>query len=143
MQQSEPGTLGASTDSLQSMFEPDVLLPAQFFDGRKYRVFNGERKLMAALLVDGVEAYVSTSLREEEEFPEIPEEDTGSYEKDARFWVHTRDRNYVFSFDNVCESLGLDPDYVRRGLQSYVGVQRTKRREGLSFGWKKIRRPRK
>jgi hypothetical protein len=25
--------------------------------------------------------------------------------------------NWIFSFDNLCELLGLDPEYVRRGLR--------------------------
>jgi hypothetical protein len=29
--------------------------------------------------------------------------------------------DWIFSFDNVCELLGLDPEYVRRGLRETLG----------------------
>jgi hypothetical protein len=34
----------------------------------------------------------------------------------AKNWIFAEDRNWVFSFENICETMGLDPDYVRGGL---------------------------
>ena len=31
-------------------------------------------------------------------------------------WVASDDRNSPFAFENICERLGLDPGYIRRGL---------------------------
>lgn len=31
-------------------------------------------------------------------------------------WILDDDKFYLFSFDNICEGLALDPNYVRRGL---------------------------
>ena len=36
--------------------------------------------------------------------------------------------NWIFSFINICELLGLDPDYIRRGLHE-PDADRTKQRE--------------
>ena len=33
---------------------------------------------------------------------------------DARAWVKSRDRTWSFSFERVCEHLGLDPATIRR-----------------------------
>lgn len=72
----------------------------------------GERELMTALLCDGIEAYMSSVSGQ------------GSMcareRSDAMHWVNTRNYSYVFSFDVVCESLGLDPEYVRQGIYSYA-----------------------
>jgi hypothetical protein len=35
---------------------------------------------------------------------------------EAHQWVMDRSKEYVFSFDNVCEALGIQPDYLRYGL---------------------------
>ena len=34
----------------------------------------------------------------------------------AEEWILDKDRSHLFSFDNVCEILGLDPEYMRAGL---------------------------
>jgi hypothetical protein len=37
-------------------------------------------------------------------------------ETEAWFW--SQDHMYLFSFESICGHLQLDPDYIRRGLQS-------------------------
>ncbi len=32
-------------------------------------------------------------------------------------WVASRDTDWPFSFENICTTLQIDPDYVRRGLK--------------------------
>lgn len=34
----------------------------------------------------------------------------------ARVWLESRDRTLPFTFEYVCEVLGLESDYIRRGL---------------------------
>lgn len=67
-----------------------------------------ERALLGALLFDGVQAYlnyhVDDGLAAREECIE------------ALSWVHSEERDYVFSFINVCQAIGIDPDYLRLGL---------------------------
>jgi hypothetical protein len=31
-------------------------------------------------------------------------------------WILDRDCDWPFSFENICNTLNLDPDYIRRGL---------------------------
>lgn len=38
---------------------------------------------------------------------------------DAEEWIVNEDRNYPFSFENVCEALGYDPAYMRQGLMRW------------------------
>jgi hypothetical protein len=61
----------------------------------------GTKALMLALLQDGVRAYLSRNSRDRFE---------------AEAWMLSR-RRTVFSFDVVCETLGLEPSWVRAVLK--------------------------
>jgi hypothetical protein len=38
---------------------------------------------------------------------------------EAEHWImHSKD-HWIFSFENVCDLLGLDPEYLRRGLSDW------------------------
>jgi hypothetical protein len=81
---------------------PDVMMPEQYLDrivGHASDV--PERRLMLAVLLDAV-----AQLRR----PNTP----GGAE--AEHWVQSDDVEDLFSFRNVCEALGIDPDYLARGL---------------------------
>lgn len=135
------GLAAEFADNRGSVFEPDAVLPSQFFGVDEGGMRGGERKLMAALLSDGIEAYMS--LLSEASIAAASGESAkeSDVQREAREWVETVDNTYIFSFDLVCESLGIDPGYLRLGLQRYAesiqcgnpGVQR----------WRRIRRPRK
>lgn len=125
-----------ASEGLGGIFEPDVIIPEEFIGtGKELR--GGERRLMAAILSDGIESYIA----------HVATARPGRDEQvnDAWEWVHTKDYSYVFSFDNVCECLGIDPDYLRLGLVRYINAIREKRAQGDNPNkvWKKIRRPRK
>ena len=126
-------------DSASSVFEPDVMLPSQLLMPDEEGLTGGERRLMAALLSDGIEAYINQAMAVLE----------GNLKKarakaDACEWVEESDQTYVFSFDNVCECLGINPEYLRLGLHRYLDTVREVRSTGSTNGaWKKIRRPRK
>ena len=34
-------------------------------------------------------------------------------------WITLEDKKSAFSFDNVCEMLEFDPEYMRRGLRNW------------------------
>jgi hypothetical protein len=98
---------------------------------------SGERKLMAALLSDGIEDYINLHM--------------GSKTFDIRTsdikgWVESRDEDYVFSFDSVCCSLGINPEYLRLGLERYIGTGESPNRSEINLQrktWKRVRRPRR
>jgi hypothetical protein len=83
-----------------------------------------ERALMAALLFDAVQAYICYIMLD-------PEKQTKSRYKEAFHWVHSIGSEYVFSFESVCEGLGIEPDFLRLGLINVI-----KSRED----WKRARR---
>jgi hypothetical protein len=36
--------------------------------------------------------------------------------QEAEDWILNKNTDWLFSFENICENLQLNPDYIRRGL---------------------------
>jgi hypothetical protein len=66
-----------------------------------------ERALMRAVLEDAISC-LSGELGPSGERPKLAAE--------ARAWVATSDLRWLYSFENICDTLGLDADRVRRHL---------------------------
>jgi hypothetical protein len=93
------------------LLEPDTLLASQYFDRvRRRAVFDGERRLMVAVLEDGVATYLKHAGAEEPQARELFQ--------DAEAWVESDDAGWLYSFANVCAMLDLDAGYLRRGLRA-------------------------
>ncbi len=96
-------------DFLARILEPDVFLPSQFYGtGGLSRQLDGEKRLVIAILKDAVECLNkhrgarSTSGR--------------SLYQNALEWVQDKSTDWLFSFNNICELLGFDPEYLRQAL---------------------------
>ncbi|NBW41273.1 hypothetical protein EBR25_09795 [bacterium] len=83
-----------------------------------------ERTLMSAILFDGIQAYMNFICAD-------TDRDQKKYEEAVR-WVSREDHEYIFSFNNVCEGLGINAEYLRTGLTNAASSQ--------SFEWKRVRR---
>jgi len=99
-------------DRFVNLFEPDTLLPAQFFaafsrEGGLVR----ERRLMLAVLQDAVECYQKYALARDPKGRLLFE--------GAEEWIESGEREWPFSYENICEILGLNPGYIRRGLSKW------------------------
>jgi hypothetical protein len=97
-------------EKLPGLFEPDTLLPIQYFEAmRRKHLLEGEKRLILSVLEDAVECYMkcidSATNKGQRLF------------RDADDWINLEDKHWVFSFDNVCEMLDIEPGYLRRGLQ--------------------------
>ena len=104
---------GLSMDErVTSLFQPDTLLPDQYLDTFRRKLhLEPEKKLMLAILEDAVACFQKYLLARDSK---------GKAQfHDTEAWVFQRDDSGVFSFDIVCETLGLDPDYLRRGLAQW------------------------
>jgi hypothetical protein len=92
-----------------AMFQPDTLLPSQFFAAlRQKGLVEGEKRLMAAVLADAVECYMKQLDSLEPRGRQLFE--------DAEAWIFTENKAWFFSFDTICEILNLDPAYIRQGI---------------------------
>ena len=91
------------------IFQPDILIDAQFQSTQRRRFhLDPERVLMLAVLQDAVlcfQEHVMARCKRKQ-----------SLHRDAEEWISNSDRSYLYSFDNVCETLGLDAGYMRAGL---------------------------
>jgi hypothetical protein len=99
-------------EKLPGLFEPDTLLPIQYFEAmRRKHLLEGEKRLILSVLEDAVECFMkcidSTTNKGQRLF------------RDADDWINLEDKHWVFSFDNVCEMLDIEPEYLRRGLQRW------------------------
>jgi hypothetical protein len=104
----------AVNQDLSFLFEPDVLASNQFHAVLKTsHMPDPERRLMVAILEDAVSCLSKDprgSLHQKKKAFE-----------EAHSWVNANDTDgWVFSFTNVCETLGFDPSYLRRGLNRWT-----------------------
>jgi len=99
-------------EKLPGLFEPDTLLPIQYFEAmRRKHLLEGEKRLVLSVLEDAVECFMkcidSSTNKGQRLF------------RDAEEWISLEDKKWVFSFDNVCEMLDVNPEYLRRGLREW------------------------
>ena len=99
-------------ENLPSLFEPDTLLPIQYFETiRRKHLLEGEKRLVLSVLKDAIDCFMkcidSSTRRGQRLF------------RDAEQWIIIKDKKSAFSFDNVCEMLEFDPEYMRRGLRNW------------------------
>jgi len=104
------------TDGGAGVFQPDFLLPLQFFTGTRGKgCAEGERRLMFAILEDAVDCF--------QKYLGTKESRGRLLCSDAEEWLMSDDRSWLFSFVNVCEVLGLQPDFIRQGLLDWKTKQ--------------------
>jgi hypothetical protein len=99
-------------ERLAGLFQPDTLLPSQFFDRvRRRSEHDAERRLMIAVLEDAVDVYRK----------QVGAKDPHAQQlfREAEDWIEDPDRTWLFSFQNICDVLDIDADYLRRGLHAW------------------------
>ncbi|HKY09583.1 MAG TPA: hypothetical protein VJQ55_15135 [Candidatus Binatia bacterium] len=96
-------------DFLARILEPDIFLPSQFYGSTGLsRKLEGEKRLMIAVLKDAVECL------DKYRGARSPI-GQGQY-LSAIEWVEDTDTEWLFSFTNICDLLGFDPEYLREVL---------------------------
>jgi hypothetical protein len=105
------------------LFQPDILLPAQFFSTlRRKGAQEPERRLVIAILEDAVDCFRKHLFARDHK--------SGQLFGDAESWILSEDRDWPFSFENICELLDLNPEYLRRGLLTWKENQLAERGRG-------------
>ena len=96
-------------ETTAALFQLDTLLPVQYFETFRRSVpIEPEKKLMLAVLADALacfQKYLSARKRKGE-----------NLFRDADEWIFGDNDDHLFSFENICEVIGLDSQYVRRLL---------------------------
>jgi hypothetical protein len=111
-------------EGLASPFQPDVVASAGYFEIYERKPgLEPERKLMFAVLQDAITCFQSfvcaTDKGRKKQFLKAEE------------WLNENESDWIFSFENICETLGLDPQYLLQGLLSWKAKRLTERTGAL------------
>ncbi len=95
-----------------SLFQPDTLLPEQYLDTFRRKLhLEPEKKLMLAILEDAIACF--------QKYVFARDGKGKALFREAEMWLEDKEGSGVFSFDSICELLGFDPEYLRRGLRQW------------------------
>jgi hypothetical protein len=121
-------------ERIGSLFHPDSLLPFHYFETlRRKTLLEPEKRLMLAILEDAIYCFQDNLLTQNVRNRRLFEE--------AEEWIVEADGDWVFSFENVCDALGLNPPYVRQGLLRWMKNKLPQHGKGIvARGRKKIPR---
>jgi hypothetical protein len=107
-------------DTFTHLLQPDTILPVQYFAGlRRKGSSEPERRLVIAVLEDAVECF-QKHLFATHRKPRV-------LFSDAEEWFESTDRSWPYSFENVCELLQINADYMRAGLAAWKHQQLQRR----------------
>ena len=99
-------------ERVTSLFQPDTLLPEQYLDTFRRKLhLEPEKKLMLAILEDAIACFQKYLFARDGKGKTLFRE--------AETWVEEKGGESVFAFDSVCETLGFDPAYLRRGVREW------------------------
>jgi hypothetical protein len=99
-------------DYSASRFEAEPILPSQFFEGRtKHEALEPEKRLMLAVLTDAVRCYqVGCDAQRTSRIRAF---------REAEEWLFSAKCYGPFSFENVCHTLDITPEYLRKMLRKW------------------------
>jgi hypothetical protein len=115
--QEEKVDLGPRIDEMPVVrFEADILAAQDFDRIYRSRPRSPERDLMLAILEEALNDYQRC-------FRARDHKGRKRF-ADARAWIMNTDSEWIFSFINCCEVLGIEPDYLRQGLRLWRQTRR-------------------
>lgn len=117
-------------EGILSLFAPDTVVPEQYFDTlRRGQHLAPEKTLVLAILQDAIDSFQKY----------VSAEDRVGRERflEAEQWIMAKEDDWIFSFDNVCALLELDPEYLRRGLRQWRGQALEPHQRQRRRGWRR------
>jgi hypothetical protein len=102
----------ASDNAVERFVGLNQILPSQYYDVSGGHRLTGEQRLMLAMLADAINVYqqgvLSRNTRKRLLFI------------DAERWITASAKcRYAFSFDTVCDALGINPSSLRRRMMAW------------------------
>ncbi|HWO42466.1 MAG TPA: hypothetical protein VNO43_11750 [Candidatus Eisenbacteria bacterium] len=98
-----------SDEGAIGLFEDDTTIGQEYDKVFRDRRLTPEEELIAAVLDEAIADFQryrgGASRRSRKRFAEVER------------WIFTDDTEWIFSFVNCCEILGIKPDYLRQGLR--------------------------
>jgi hypothetical protein len=99
-------------EKIASLYQPDTTLASQYFDSlRRQTELYPEKTLLLAVLEDGIRSFQDN----------IGATDTKGRQllAEAEEWIFGDGSDWLFTFENICAILGLNPEYLRKGLRRW------------------------
>ena len=116
------------------LLPPAAVLPEQFYSPpANSDKAHGEVALMRAVLEDALNCFQKQSASSGRRAQRLA--------KEAEEWLFTDDYHWPFSFVNICAVLGLDAEYVRRGLERWRQTSFARPEKGRQRGVPSEHRP--
>lgn len=120
-------------ETTAALFQLDTLLPVQYFETFRRTVpIEPEKKLMLAALADALTCF--------QKYLAARKGKGKNLFREADEWIFGEDDDHLFSFENVCEVIGLDPQYVRRLLAQWKQAQLVKPAKAEIYRLRPIRK---
>lgn len=102
--------------ALGSLFVPDIITPEQFYEGqRDESSIRPVKRLMLAVLEDALRGFQNNAAAV-----------AGPRRRlfvEAEEWLCGGEGEGPFSFETVCETLGIEPAFLRKGLLEWRAQQ--------------------
>jgi hypothetical protein len=101
------------SSAIAGIMVPDALTPGQYFGGIRAddSCVRPIKRLMLAVLEDAMRCYQSCATSRSRAQRRLF--------VDAEAWLMDRKADGAFSFETVCETLGIDPNCLREGLRRW------------------------
>lgn len=99
-------------EQLRSLIIPDILTPEQFYEGdRSATCIRPVKRLMFAVLADALQCFQTNA-----------DARTGKGRAlfaEVEVWLWDSKAEGPFAFEIICETLGIDPNFLRSGLHEW------------------------
>ena len=116
-------------EQTRSLFDqPDVILIHEYLQVYQSSIAHTpEMRLIAAVLEDAIDCYLKYWSANTRRGKRILGE--------AELWIFGQDDDWFFSFENICDMLKIEPDYIRRVLRRNTQdrMQSNNKQSGLQF----------
>lgn len=96
-------------------FTPLSILPTQ--EERSSRQLSGHQRLRWAILEEAIGCLQQHSTLNHSNSGREISVSRKRLGKEAEDWLLSDDTSYLFAFVNICDALGIDPGYLRKGLK--------------------------
>ena len=103
----------AGVESRRPIIMIHVMLPVQYLQRAGERLAEPQKRLMLAVL----QTVVYDCQGPEPRAAAAAGYEHGRAHHEARAYVASRDRTWPYSFENLCEAIGIDASYLRRGIE--------------------------
>lgn len=92
---------------------PDILMPVQYYDGmrRDNPETQAIKRLMFAVLADAVRCFQT--------YADAQSRAGRLIFGETEWWILDRNSDGPFTFEAICEALGIEPDCLRNGLHQW------------------------